>query len=109
MEKESIFFNPSPKNILDKKSVSELSLLYGKIIAKRNKVVKKQEILPSGKLAKNIFSALRKAIIREITVGKLEVKSRDGEEKGEQVTRYQTFGCQNWIPDGEYSIVKIEE
>lgn len=53
-----------------------------------------------------IETILKSKIIKAATLGSLEVKSCAGEEKGKVVTMYQTFNCPNWVPDGNYSIVK---
>jgi len=53
-----------------------------------------------------IETVLRNKIIKAATLGNLEVKTCAGEEKGTEVTMYQTFNCPNWVPDGNYSIIK---
>jgi hypothetical protein len=50
---------------------------------------------------------LKSKIIKAATLGSLEVKTCVGEEKGKLVTMYQTFNCPTWVPDGNYSIVKV--
>lgn len=58
---------------------------------------------------------LRKAVIREASVGEIEVKVREsGDELSRPgdpdriVTVSEQFICQTWVPEGKYALVKIE-
>jgi len=62
-----------------------------------------------------IESALRCAVIRESSVGEIEVKVREsGDELSRPndpdriVTVSEQFICQTWIPEGKYRLVKEE-
>jgi len=63
-----------------------------------------------------IESALRRAIIREASVGEITVKIREsGDDLSRPgdpnriVTASEQFICEAWIPEGIYSLVKKEE
>ena len=63
----------------------------------------------------HLESALRKAVIREASVGEVEVKVREsGDELSRPndpdriVTVSEQFICQTWIPEGKYALVKKE-
>jgi hypothetical protein len=64
-----------------------------------------------------IESALRKAVIREKSVGEIEVKIHESEDEitapigspDRIVTCSEQFICQGWIPEGVYYLVKKEE
>lgn len=62
-------------------------------------------------------AAIKHAVIRESSVGEVEVKIRESEDeltapKGSPdriVTMSEQFICQEWIPEGKYGLVKKEE
>ena len=61
--------------------------------------------------------ALRKAVIREASVGEVEVKITEYEDEltspigspDRIVTCGEQFVCQSWIPKGTYRLIKKEE
>ena len=63
-----------------------------------------------------IIPALRRAVLREATVGEVEVKVRESEDeltapKGDPdrvVTMTEQIVSRAWVPEGEYLLVKKE-
>lgn len=93
----------------DSMSVHELILELAEIV---REAVARWQVADMNKIIA-IESTLRKVVVKEASVGEIEVKVREsGDELSRPgdpyriVTASEQFICQTWIPEGKYLLIK---